>query len=30
LRAANFSARIFSRFLSRFLNVLIDDLSNAP
>jgi hypothetical protein len=29
-RAACFSARIFSRFLSRFLSVLIDDLSNAP
>jgi len=29
-RAACFSARSFSRFLSRFLNVLIDDLSNAP
>jgi len=29
-RAASFSARTFSRFLSRFLNVVIDDLSNAP
>jgi hypothetical protein len=29
-RAASFSARSFSRFLSRFLNVLIDDLSRVP
>jgi hypothetical protein len=29
-RAACFSARTFSRFLSRFLNVLIEDLSRVP